>query len=71
MVSKTGHLITYSANLINYYIGKYVLGLPWWLSGKESACQYRRHRFDLLVGKIPSKKKWQPAPVFLAGKSYR
>ena len=21
-------------------------GLPWWLSGKESACQYRRHRFN-------------------------
>ena len=22
------------------------LGLPWWLSGKESACQCRRHGFD-------------------------
>ena len=22
------------------------VGLPWWLSGKESACQCRRHRFD-------------------------
>ena len=21
-------------------------GLPWWLSGKESACKCRRHRFD-------------------------
>ena len=21
-------------------------GLPWWLSGKQSACQCRRHRFD-------------------------
>jgi len=21
------------------------MGLPWWLSGKESPCQYRRHRF--------------------------
>ena len=20
--------------------------LPWWLSGKESSCQYRRHRLD-------------------------
>lgn len=27
MISKTGHPITYSANLINYYIGKYVLGV--------------------------------------------
>ena len=22
------------------------LGLPWWYSGKESACQCRGHRFD-------------------------
>ena len=21
-------------------------GLSWWLSGKEPACQYRRHEFD-------------------------
>ena len=28
-------------------------GLPWWLSGKESACQCRRHRFDPLSGRIP------------------
>ena len=27
--------------------------LPWWLSGKESACQYRRCGFDPWVGKIP------------------
>ena len=29
------------------------LGLTWWLSGKESACQCRRHRFDPWSGKIP------------------
>jgi len=28
-------------------------GLPWWLSGKESACQCRRHQFDPWSGKIP------------------
>ena len=22
------------------------MGLPWWLSGKESSCQCGRHRFD-------------------------
>ena len=27
--------------------------LLWWLSGKESACQCRRRRFDPCVGKIP------------------
>ena len=48
-----------------------VFGLPWWLSGKESACQCSRHRFDSWVGKIPWRRKWQPTPVFLPGKSHR
>ena len=38
---------------------------PRWLSGKESACQCRRSRFDPLVGKTPCSRKWQPTPVFL------
>ena len=25
---------------------KFNWGLPWWLSGKESGCECRRHRFD-------------------------
>ena len=29
-----------------------LLGLCWWLSGRESACQFRRHRFDSWSGKI-------------------
>ena len=28
-------------------------GLPWWLSGKESACQCKRHGFDPWTRKIP------------------
>ena len=28
-------------------------GLPWWLSGKESTCRCRRHRFDPWSGRIP------------------
>ena len=47
--------------------------LPRWLSGKEFACQCRRHkrcRFNPWVGKIPWKRKWQPTPVFLPGKSH-
>ena len=28
-------------------------GLPWWLSGKESAYQCKRHVFSSLPGKIP------------------
>ena len=46
------------------------MGLPWWLSGKEPTCQCRKFRLDLCVGKIPSRRKWQPTPVFLAGKSH-
>ena len=44
------------------------MALPRWLSGKESACQYRRHRFDPWVGKIPWKRNWQPTLAFLPGK---
>ena len=45
--------------------------LPRWLSGKESACQSRRHGFDPWVEKIPWRRKWHPTPVFLPGKSHR
>ena len=38
--------------------------LPWWLSGKKSACQCR-WAFDPQVGKIPWRRIWQPTPVFL------
>ena len=32
---------------------KLITGLSWWLSGKESTCQFRRHRSDPRPGKIP------------------
>ena len=35
------------------------LGLPWWLSGRESACQCRRQAFDLWVREIPGSRIWQ------------
>ena len=34
-------------------------GLPWWFSGKESACQSRRYEFDPWVMKIPWRRKWK------------
>ena len=42
-----------------------------WLSGKESACQSRRQEtgFDPWVRKIPWRRKWQFAPVFLPWKN--
>ena len=42
-------------------------GLPWWLCGKESACQCRRHRFDTWVRKTLWGRKWQPTAAFLPG----
>ena len=47
-----------------------ILGLPWWLSGKELACQCRMHGFNSWVGNIPWRRKWQLTPVFLPGESH-
>ena len=41
--------------------------------GKESVCQcrrYKRVRFYPWAGKIPRRRKWLPAPVFLPGESH-
>ena len=46
------------------------MGLPRWLRGKESACKGRRCWFSPCVGKIFCRRKWQPTPVFLPGKSH-
>ena len=54
----------------NFLSTKHILGLPWWLSAKESACQCKRHGFDPWIKKIPWRIKWQPTLVFLPGKSY-
>ena len=43
--------------------------LPWWLSGKETACQCRRRVLSPWVMNIPWRRKWQPTPVFFPGKS--
>ena len=45
-------------------------GLPRLLSGKEPTCQSKRCKFDPWVGKIPWRRKWQPTPVFLPGRSH-
>ena len=47
-----------------------LVGLLWWLNGKESDCQCRRCGFDSWVEKIPWRRKWLPTPVFLPGKSH-
>ena len=47
-----------------------IMWLPWWLSGKESACQRRRRGFYPWVGKIAWRRKWKPTLVFLPRKSH-
>ena len=47
-------------------------GFPGGSSGKEPACQcrrHKRHKFDLWVGKIPWRRAQQPTSVFMAGES--
>ena len=46
------------------------VGLPWWVSGRVSTCQCRRHRFYPWVRKIPRRRKRQPTLVVLPGKSH-
>ena len=48
-------------------------GFPGGASGKEHACQCRRHKgceVDPWAGKIPWRRKQQPTPVFLPGESH-
>ena len=47
-----------------------LIGIPWLLSGKESACQSGGQGFDPWVWKILWRRKWQLTPVFLLGKSH-
>ena len=73
--------ISFNFNVFNYFLTIRVqlksfvtniisVGLPWWLSIKESTCQCRRSRFNPWVGKIPWRNKWLLIPVFLPGESY-
>ena len=53
-----------------YWVWYRKMGLPTWLSGRESACQcsrLRRRGFDPWVGKISRRRKRQRSPVFLPG----
>ena len=58
-------------DLISLNTSIWFSGLPRWLSGEESAPQCKRCGFNPWVRKIPWRRKWQPTPVFLPGKSHR
>ena len=51
-----------------------ILGcFPGGASGKEPDCQCKKHKrrgFNPWVRKIPSRRTWQPTPVFLPGDSH-
>ena len=58
---------------VNYQALPWIWGFPAGSSGKVSSCQcrsLRRRRVNLWVDTIPWKRKWQPIPVFLPGKSH-
>ena len=42
------------------------MGLPWWLSGKETACQCRSLRFDPWAGEDPLEKEMATHSSILA-----
>ena len=46
------------------------LSFPGGSDGKSICLQCGRPGFDSWVGKIPWRRKWQPTPVFLPGKSH-
>ena len=49
------------------------MSFPGGATGKEPACQYRRHKkrgFDPWIGKIPWRRAWQLTPVFLPAESH-
>jgi len=51
----------------------YYQGFPGGASGKEPACQCRRHKrcgLDPWVRKITWRRAWQPTPVLLPGESH-
>ena len=58
-----------------FFLLKYIADLRFLgaTSGKEAACQCRRHKrhgFGPWVRKIPLRRAWQPAPVFLSGECH-
>ena len=63
-------IILYTHTHIHTDIHTHTHGSPDISDDKASACQWRRPTFDPWGGKIPWKRKWQPTPVFLPGKSH-
>ena len=52
--------LAHDANLKYFIVGVISMGLPQWLSGKDSACQCRRHGFDPGSGRFPGEGNGNP-----------
>ena len=68
------HILERRKRAVVYLVPKCQRGFPGGTSGKEPACQCRRHKrcgFYPWVRKIPWSREWQPTPVFLPGESHR
>ena len=66
------HVHTYLCTPIRTYTHIYMC-FPGGASGKEPACQYRRHKrhgFGHWARKIPWRRAWQPTPVFCLENTY-
>ena len=59
--------ISNQTDLSDKNTSKTIEELPGWGSGKESACQYKRHKRHGLAHWVG---EWQPTPVFSSGKSH-
>ena len=49
----------------------YIYGIPQWLRWERICLRCRTPGFDPWVRKIPQRKEWLPAPVFLPGEFHR
>ena len=56
--------------LTERYFERYVCDFPGGSDGKSICLQCGRPGFSPWVRKIPCRRKWQPTPVFLPGKSH-
>ena len=64
---KAGVLYSNLRHTLNKDLTVITPGFPGGTSGKDPACQCRRHKrcgFDPWVGKIPWRRAWQHTPVF-------
>ena len=67
---RPGLLALSEDNDFGLYMHSHSEDFPGGSDGKSVCLQWGRPRFDPWVGKIPWRRKWQPTPVFLPGKSH-